>query len=74
MSAAEHLTPDETDRFLAALPLEKFRDSKERRQSQALFRAVMLANDLETCEELLRTGRAPRSRLNSEWMKRYGLS
>lgn len=28
MSAAEQIGPDETDRFLAALPLEKFRDTR----------------------------------------------
>jgi hypothetical protein len=74
MSAAEHLEPDETDRFLAALPLEKFRDTKQRRESLALLRAVRLARDLETCEMILAQGRAPKSRLDPKWAKAYGLA
>ena len=66
---------DETDRFLEALEplLARYRDSKERRESLALLRAVRLAPDLETCEEILRTGRVPRRRLDPVWARRYGL-
>ena len=64
----------DNDAFLAALELEKHRDTKERRQSLALLRAVRLAKSLDTCEELLRTGRAPKSVLDPVWVKRYGIS
>ena len=65
----------ETDRLLAAMEpmLARYRDSRERRESLALLRAVRLAPTLETCEEILRTGRVPRSRLDPEWARRYGL-
>jgi hypothetical protein len=73
VSALEHLIPDETDRLIAALDMDRFRDSKERRESLALLRAVRLAPDLETCEMILAQGRAPRSRLDPEWARAYGL-
>lgn len=50
-----------------------FRNTQARRESLMLLRAVRLARDLETCEELLRTGRAPRSKLDPEWTKAYGV-
>jgi hypothetical protein len=53
--------------------LAKFRDTRERRESLVILRAVRLARDLETCEELLRSGCAPKSRLDPEWVKAYGL-
>lgn len=64
-----------TDVFLASLEpvLTKFRDSRARRESLAILRAVRLAPDLETCEEILRSGRVPKSRLDPEWAKAYGL-
>jgi hypothetical protein len=64
------------DPFLDALEplLARFRDSKERRESLAILRAIRLAVDIETCEELLRTGRAPLSRLDPRWAKAYGLT
>ena len=64
------------DPFLDALEpsLEKFRNTRERRESLMLLRAVRLAKSLDTCEELLRTGRAPRSVLDAEWAKAYGLA
>ena len=63
------------DPFLDALEplLARYRDSRERRESLMVLRAVRLAPDLETCEELLRTGRAPMSKLDPEWVKAYGL-
>jgi len=66
---------DERDRFLEVLEplLARYRDSAERRLSLALLRAVRLAPDLETCEEILRTGRVPRRRLDPEWARWYGL-
>lgn len=75
MSAAEHLQPDETDRLLDALEpvLAKFRDTRERREAFVILRAVRLASDLETCEAILRSDRVPRSRLDPEWARAYGL-
>jgi hypothetical protein len=37
-----------------------------------VWRAIMLARDLETCKALLRGERVPRSRLDPEWVKRFG--
>lgn len=51
----------------------RFRNTRERRESLMLLRAVRLASDLETCEEILRTGRVPRSRLDAHWAQWYGL-
>lgn len=53
--------------------LAKHRMTTRRRESLMLLRAVRLAPDLETAEELLRTGKAPKSRLDSEWAKAYGI-
>jgi hypothetical protein len=66
---------DEPDRLLEALEpvLEKYRDTRARRESLALIRAVRLARDLETCEAILRGEHVPRSRLDPEWARRYGL-
>lgn len=63
------------DPFLDACEplLAQFRASRARMESLALLRAVRLAPDLETCEELLRTGRVARRRLDPEWVKAYGL-
>lgn len=63
------------DPFLDALEpmLDKFRDTKERRESLVLLKAMRLAPDLETCEELLRGKIAPKSRIVPEWAKAYGL-
>lgn len=65
----------ETDRLIEALEpiLERFRDSRARREHLALIKAVRLAPDLETCEAILRSERIPRSRLGPEWTKAYGL-
>lgn len=64
------------DPFLDALEplLARFRDSRERRESLMLLRAVRLSPDLETCEEIMRTGRVPKNRLDPYWAKRYGLT
>jgi len=63
------------DPFLDALEplLARYRDSRERRESLIVLRALRLAIDLETGEELLRTGRAPLSKLDPVWVKAYGL-
>lgn len=53
--------------------LAKHRMTRRRRESLMLLRAVRLAPDLETAEELLRTGKAPKSRLDPEWSKAYGI-
>lgn len=53
--------------------LAKYRDSKARRESLALLKAVRLALDLETCEAILRRERIPRSRLDPEWARAYGI-
>lgn len=52
--------------------LAKYRDSKERRESLYLLRAVQLAPSLETCEALLRGEKVPKSRMDPEWVKAYG--
>lgn len=67
--------PDETDRLLEALePVhERCRDTRARRESLALIKAVRLAPDLETAEAILRGERVPRSRLDPYWCKAYGL-
>jgi hypothetical protein len=72
VSAAEHIQPDETDRFLAALPLEKYANTRERRESLFMLKCLRLATDLETFEALRRGEKVPRSRLDPEWAKAYG--
>jgi len=72
MSAAEQIGPDETDRFLDALPLEKFADTRERRESLFMLKCLRLAPDLETFEALRRGEKVPRTRLDPEWAKAYG--
>lgn len=70
------VTPtDETDRLLEALDplLERFRDTRARRESLGLLRAVRLAPDLETCEAIVRGERVPRRRLDPHWTRAYGL-
>jgi len=64
------------DPFLDALEpsLAKFRNTRERQESLRVLRAVRLAKSLDTCEELLRTGRAPRSVLDEKWARAYGVS
>jgi len=54
--------------------LVKYRDSKARRESLALIKAVRLAPSLEVCEALLRGERIPVSRFVPEWAKAYGLA
>lgn len=63
------------DPFLDSLEpvLAKFRDTRARRESLALLRAVRLAPTLEVCEAILRGGRVPLSRLDPHWAKAYGL-
>lgn len=72
MSAAEDIVPDETDRFLAALPLKKFRATRERRESLFMLKCLRLACDLETFEALLRGEKVPRGRIDPQWARAYG--
>jgi hypothetical protein len=63
------------DAFLAALEpvLAKFRDTRERRESLELLKAVRLAPSLEICEALLRSEKVPRSALDFFWVRAYAL-
>ena len=75
MSLAYETNPllqDETDRLLAALPLEKFRDTAERRRHLFDLKCVRLAPALEVCEALMRGEKVPRSRLDPAWARAYG--
>lgn len=62
----------QTCRLIAALDLDRYRDTKERRQSLFMLKCLRLSPDLETCEALMRGERVPRSRLDPEWVKAYG--
>jgi len=53
--------------------LEKYRDTRKRRESLALLKVVRLAPTLEVAEALLRDEKVPRSRLDPKWLKSYGL-
>ena len=66
---------DDTDRLLSALEpvLAKYRDTRARRESLHILRALRLAPDLATCEAILRGDRVPRSRLDPEWARAYGM-
>jgi hypothetical protein len=72
------LVLEETDRLLEALDLEsesRRRASLEYRQSLELLRALRLSPSLEVCEAILQNPLlVPRSRLDPEWCKRYGIS
>lgn len=61
------------DAFLAALPLDKFRDTRERRESLVILRALRLGPTLEVGEAILRGERVPVSRLDPYWARAYGL-
>jgi hypothetical protein len=72
-----------TDPLVAALEIDVLprlradrirRESLEYRQSLELYRAVVCAPNLATCETILRRPESvPRSRLDSEWARAYGL-
>lgn len=73
---------NETDRLLAALEpcLERARaenrrrDSLAYRQSLELLRALRLSPSLDVCVSILQTpGSVPRSKLDPEWLRRYGI-
>ena len=49
------------------------RDSRERRESIALHKALRLAPDLVTFEALLGGEAVPLSRLDPRWRRAYGL-
>ena len=68
------LQDSSTDRLIAALDIEKHRLTRERLEGLHLLRALRLAPDLETCEAILRGERVPRSRLDPQGAKAYGLS
>lgn len=59
--------------LLEALDFDRYRDSRARRESLALLKAVRLAPSIEVCEALLRGQRVPRSKLDPTWLKAYGL-
>jgi len=64
------------DPFLDALEpcLAKFRDSRERRQSLGLLRALRLSPTLEVFEAVVQNPTSvPLSRLDPEWRRRYGI-
>jgi hypothetical protein len=54
-------------------PVCAYLSSEKRREADVLFKAFMLARDLQTCEALLRGEKVPRSRLDPVWAKAYGL-
>jgi len=66
-------TATDNDRFLAALALERYRDTAKRREADALFKAIVLAPTLEIGEALLRGETVPAGRLDPVWRKAYGL-
>ena len=64
------------DPFLDALEpcLAKFRDTRERRESLELLRALRLAPSLEVFEAIVQNPAfVPLSRLDPEWRRRYGI-
>lgn len=75
MSALPAEFYDSTDAFLLALRpvLSKYRDTRERRESLELLKAIRLGWSLEVCEALLGGEKVPPSRLDPEWAKAYGL-
>ena len=75
MSAAPTYVLDDTDIFIDALEpvLAKYRDTKERRESLQLLKAVRLGKSLEVCEALLRGEKVPLTMLDPKWAKAYGL-
>lgn len=67
---------DETDRLLDALEpiLAKYRDSYEHRQHLAFIKALRLAGPrLDVFEALMRGEKVPRSSMDPDWLKAYGL-
>lgn len=80
MSAIEH-NPlfDECDcqdcRFWEAIGphVDKYRDTRERREAETILKAVRLAPALNVCEALLRGEPVPKTRLDPSWRKAYGL-
>lgn len=75
--AVEHRAEglDETDRLLEALEpvITKYRDSKKRRESLAMHRALCLAPSLDVFEALCRGEKVPRSRLDQKWLRAFNL-
>jgi hypothetical protein len=51
---------------------ERERQSASRRSARRLWRALMLAPDLETLEALLAGEKVPVDRLDPEWVERFG--
>jgi hypothetical protein len=51
---------------------ERERDSAARQAARRMWRALMVARDLETLEALLAGDRVPLDRLDSEWVERFG--
>ena len=63
------------DPFLDALEpqLARYRDSRARREAQALLAALRLAPSLQVMEALCRGEQVPRSALDPEWVQAYNL-
>lgn len=71
--AAPASVESETDRLLAALDHdERFRDTRERRESLALMKVIRLAPTIEVAEALLRGEKVPRSKLDPDALRAYG--
>ena len=65
------MTPLENAELVIDLE-QRARDSVERLESLVVLKNVRLATKLETCEALLRGEKVHRSRLDPEWVRRYG--
>jgi hypothetical protein len=65
---------DETDRLLEALEpiIERYKGTK-RDGRQDLIRAVRLSPSLQVCEALLHGEPVPKSRLDPNWARAYGI-
>jgi hypothetical protein len=78
VSALEHSTEyvvtETTPLDWAERLVERYRDTRERRQSLEILKAVRLAPSLEVCEALLRGEKVHPSRLDTRWVKAYGRS
>lgn len=57
----------ETERAIRELGIER------RRETNRIYRAIMLSPTIEICEALLRREKVPIDVLDQEWVKRFGL-
>jgi hypothetical protein len=58
---------------LALANIRRLNEQRSDAESLALIKAVRLAPTLQICEALLRGDHVPRSRMDPEWLRRYGL-